>query len=396
MDITIFPHALSGTVPAIPSKSHAHRLMICAAFADKPTTLLCRDTNQDIEATAQCLRALGAEITRTDEGYRILPIQQPPRTATLPCAESGSTLRFLLPVAGALGVDAAFRMEGRLSQRPLSPLWEEMERMGCRLSHPEKNTIRCEGKLRAGEYTIDGGVSSQYITGLMLGLSLLEDKSQLHITGKLESAPYVCMTQKALAQFSVDWNSLGGQCFHSPGTLQVEGDWSNAAFFLAAKHLGQAVEVSGLSSDSPQGDKAVCKLLSLLSVKQVSISAADIPDLVPILAVFATANHGAVFTDIGRLRLKESDRVASVVSMLQDLGGRAEATDNTLTIYPQPLAGGTVDSCNDHRIAMAAAIASTVCKNPVTILDANSVNKSYPGFWAEYRRLGGKYEQFLR
>lgn len=396
MDITIFPHALSGAVSAIPSKSHAHRLLICAAFADQPTTLLCRDTNGDIEATAHCLRALGAEITRTDEGYHILPIQKIPKTAILPCGESGSTLRFLLPVAGALGVDASFVMEGRLPQRPLSPLWEEMERRGCRLSRPEMNTVRCEGKLRAGEYSIDGGVSSQYITGLMLGLSLLEEKSQLRITGKLESAPYVRMTQKSLAQFSVDWNSLGGQRFLSPGTLQVEGDWSNAAFFLAAKHLGQAVEVSGLSNDSPQGDRAVCELLSLLAVKQVSISAADIPDLVPILAVFAAANHGAVFTDIGRLRLKESDRVASVVAMVQDLGGCAEATENTLTIYPQPLAGGTVDSCNDHRIAMAAAIAATACKNPVTILGANSVNKSYPGFWAEYRRLGGKYEQFLR
>lgn len=396
MDITIFPHKLSGTVSAIPSKSQAHRLLICAAFADVPTALLCPETNRDIEATAECLRALGASITRTPEGYHIIPQQQIPARATLPCGESGSTLRFLLPVACALGVNATFLMEGRLSQRPLSPLWEELERMGCTLTRPSGNTVCCEGKLRPGEYYIDGSVSSQYITGLMLALSLLQEESHLHITGKLESAPYVRMTEKALAQFSADCEALGTQRFHTPGTLQIEGDWSNAAFFLAAKHLGQPLEVAGLSADSPQGDRAVCDLLPLLSREHSTVSAADVPDLIPILAVFAAANHGAVFTDIQRLRLKESDRVASVVNMLRALGGSADSTETTLTIHPAPLSGGTVDACNDHRIAMAAAIAATVCKDPVTILGAECVNKSYPAFWAEYRRLGGNYEQFLR
>ena len=396
MDITIFPRKLSGTVSAIPSKSQAHRLLICAAFADAPTTLLCPETNRDIEATAECLRALGASITRTAVGYHIVPQKQIPACATLPCGESGSTLRFLLPVACALGVNATFLMEGRLSQRPLSPLWEELERMGCTLTRPSGNTVCCEGKLRPGEYYIDGSVSSQYITGLMLALSLLEKESHLYITGKLESAPYVRMTEKALAQFSADCGPLGTQRFCSPGTLQIEGDWSNAAFFLAAKHLGQPLEVAGLSADSTQGDRAVCDLLPLLSREESTISAADIPDLVPILAVFAAANHGAVFTDIQRLRLKESDRVASVVNMLRALGGSADSTETTLTVHPTPLAGGTVDACNDHRIAMAAAIAATVCKDPVTILGAECVNKSYPAFWAEYRRLGGNYEQFLR
>ena len=396
MDITISPRKLSGTVSAIPSKSQAHRLLICAAFADAPTTLLCPETNRDIEATAECLRALGVSITRTPEGYHIIPCRETPLCATLPCGESGSTLRFMLPVACALGVNATFVMEGRLSQRPLSPLWEELERMGCTLSRPSENTVSCQGKLCPGEFYIDGGVSSQYITGLMLGLSLLPEESHLHITGKLESAPYVQMTCRALEQFSVKWDVLGGQRFRSPGTLPIEGDWSNAAFFLAAKHLGQPLEVTGLAADSPQGDRAVCDLLPLLSGKHATVSAADIPDLVPILAVFAAANHGAVFTEIGRLRLKESDRVASVVGMLRALGGNAEAAETTLTVYPTPLSGGTVDACNDHRIAMAAAIAATVCKNPVTILGAECVNKSYPAFWAEYRRLGGNYEQFLR
>ena len=396
MDITIFPGKLRGSITAIPSKSQAHRLLICAAFADGPTTLVCPETNQDIEATAACLNALGAQITRTPEGYHIIPQGQVPSCATLPCGESGSTLRFLLPVACALGVNATFLLEGRLSHRPLSPLWEELERMGCTLTRPGENTVSCQGKLRPGDFYIDGGVSSQYITGLMFALSLLPGESHLHITGKLESAPYVRMTQKALEKFSVKWDVLGVQTFHTPGKMHVEGDWSNAAFFLAAKHLCQSVEVSGLAPDSPQGDRAISELLPLLSQGNTTVSAADIPDLVPILAVFAAANHGAVFTDIRRLRLKESDRVASVLDMLHALGGHAEATENTLAVFPTPLSGGTVDACNDHRIAMSAAMAATVCKKPVTILGAECVSKSYPAFWAEYRRLGGNYEQFLR
>ena len=392
MDITIYPKKLNGEIAAIPSKSQAHRLLICAAFADGDTTLLCPETNRDIEATADCLRALGAGIKRTDSGYHITPCTQIPDHATLPCCESGSTLRFMLPVVGALGVDAVMTMEGRLPSRPLSPLWEEMERMGCCLSRPTEQTLRCQGKLNCGEYFIDGGVSSQYITGLMLALSLLEDKSTLHITGKLQSAPYVDMTRQAMALFGFVGDTLSGQKFHSPGRLTVEGDWSNGAFFLAAKTLGNTVTVTNLNEQSCQGDRAVVSLLDKLSAEFTTISAADIPDLVPILSVVASAKHGALFTDIQRLRLKESDRVASVIAMLKALGGTATATADTLTVQPAALCGGTVDSCNDHRIAMSAAIAATVCTNSVTILGAEAVQKSYPQFWQDYRRLGGKYE----
>ena len=179
MDITINPRSLQGEIHAISSKSMAHRIMICAAFADRPTMLLCPGTNRDMDATADCLRALGAEICRTEQGYHVTPAKAIPGEAALPCCESGSTLRFLLPVVGALGVDAVFYMEGRLPQRPLSPLWEEMERMGCTLTRPSENTLRCRGKLRSGRYCIDGGVSSQFITGLLLALSLMEENSQL-------------------------------------------------------------------------------------------------------------------------------------------------------------------------------------------------------------------------
>lgn len=398
MDITIFPGKLSGTVTAIPSKSQAHRLFVCAAFAEKPTTLLCPETNRDIEATAQCLRALGAQIDHTREGYVVSPVKNLPGEAVLPCQDSGSTLRFLLPVAGALGVNATFLLEGRLPERPLSPLWEEMVRMGCALSRPTANTIRCTGRLRAGQYTIDGSVSSQFITGLLLAAALIPGESYITLTGKVESKPYITMTQRAMALFGCetkDFTIQGGQGFRSPGTVTVEGDWSGGAFFLGARALGSDLTVENLDPDSPQGDRAVLHLLSALN-HNVTISAAQIPDLIPILAVVAACKQGAVFTDIRRLRLKESDRVASIIALLSALGGRAEADENTLTICGTGLTGGTVDSRNDHRIAMAAAIAATACVSPVTILGAECSAKSYPQFWDEYTRLGGHYEQYLR
>ena len=383
MDITIQPKKLKGAVEVIPSKSQAHRYLICAALADAPTSIRCAETSRDMDATADCLRALGASIERTDWGYRVTPIAEVPEKATLPCRDSGSTLRFLLPVAGAFGVDATFLMEGRLPQRPLSPLWEEMERMGCRLSRPTENTVRCTGKLRSGAYSIAGSVSSQYISGLLFA-HLLMDGCTLEITGKIESAPYIEMTRRAIALFS-----------SSPGGITVEGDWSNGAFWLAANSLGARLHVEGLKRDSVQGDRACDGLLSRLT-EHITIDASDIPDLVPILSITAAANQGAVFANIARLRLKESDRVASVLAMLAALGGQAEATEDTLTVHGTGLRGGTVDAVGDHRIAMSAAIAATVCKEPVTILGAECVEKSYPRFWAEYARLGGNYEQHLR
>ena len=258
--------------------------------------------------------------------------------------------------------------------------------MGCSLSRPTENTIRCQGRLRSGAYCIDGGVSSQFITGLLFAHALM-DNCTLEITRKLESQSYIELTKSALSLFAHH---------HSPGDVTVEGDWSNGAFWLAANALGCDLSVLGLSQDSLQGDRAVVDILKQLENSSPTISVADIPDLVPILSVVAAAKHGAVFTDIRRLRLKESDRVASVIAMLDNLGGKASATEDTLTILPGKLHGGTVDSCNDHRIAMSAAIAAVVCSAPITILGAEAVNKSYPHFWAEYRRLGGKYEYYLR
>ena len=398
MDIRIHPRTLRGEIDIIPSKSQAHRLLICAAFADNPTQIVCPETSRDMDATADCLTALGAEIIRTETGYSVFPAKTIPEAAVLNCCESGSTLRFLLPVVGALGVDAVFLLEGRLPQRPLSPLWEEIERMGCTLTRPTENTIRCCGKLRTGDYFIDGSVSSQFITGLLFALSLMADESRLTVTGKMESTPYIDLTKEALALFGADPDHPGTKKLHSPGYITVEGDWSNGAFFLAADYLNMdpGLEIRGLNDTSLQGDRAAAHWIPMLCNQKCAIDASDIPDLVPVLSVVAAANHGAVFTNIRRLRSKESDRVTSTIAMLKNLGGNAEASEDTLTVYGTGLTGGTVDAVNDHRIAMSAAVASTVCKNDVIILGAECVQKSYPRFWEEFSRLGGSYEQYLR
>ena len=397
MDITIHPSKLCGTVRIIPSKSQAHRLLICAAFADKPTQIICTETNEDIAATADCLNALGAQIAWTGQGYYVIPMTIAPKHAVLNCRESGSTLRFLLPVVGALGVDAEFHMDGRLPDRPLSPLKEEMERMGCRFDNPQQHILHCSGKLFPGNYQIDGGVSSQFITGLLFALVLLNDHSELEITGKVESAPYIHLTKDALRQFSADIR--GNKIYpslplKSPAELTVEGDWSNAAFFYGANAIGSTIEISGLSDNSAQGDR-VCKEI-LSTSGPLTVDATDIPDLVPILSIAAAARSGGKFTGIRRLRLKESDRVASVIAMLSSFGIRAEADEDTLTVHPGQFYSCTVSSHRDHRIAMSAAIGATIADGPVTILDAHCVAKSYPTFWEIYKNLGGNYEQHLR
>ena len=398
MDLTLYPGKLRGSLSIIPSKSQAHRALICAAFADGPTEILCPEVNRDMDATADCLRALGAEITGSEAGYRVSPAVHLPDRAQLPCGESGSTLRFLLPVAGALGVDTTFLLEGRLPDRPLSPLWEEMERMGCSLTRPTGNTVRVTGRLQSGEYRIRGDVSSQFITGLLLAGALIPGSSRITLVGDVQSRPYITMTRETMKLFGKDTENLqisGDTPFRSPGTLPIEGDWSSAAFFLAANVLGSQVNLTNLNPDSCQGDRAAQTLLPALR-ENITISAADIPDLVPILAVTAACNQGALFTDIQRLRLKESDRVASTISLIESLGGRAQVEQENLRVFGTGLMGGTVDSVRDHRIAMAAAIASTACREPVTILGADCAAKSYPRFFEEFARLGGHYEQYIR
>ncbi len=394
MTKTLQPQTLSGHIPAIPSKSAAHRLLICGALASPPVDIPCRGTSKDIEATRACLAAMKGD-------------------CILPCGESGSTLRFLLPVVTALGLDGAFYMEGRLPRRPMEPLWGELMAHGAKLSRPTENTIAFSGKLEPGDYTLPGNVSSQFISGLLLALPLLDAPSTLTVTGKVESEPYIAMTEDALKTFGVSVTREGNvwhipsAAYKSPGLVEVEGDWSNGAFWLCADALGSAVTMTGLDETSLQGDRKVLEILRAMGaeVKKeeheitvlpgalhgVEVDAAQIPDLVPVLAVTAAFAQGKTrICNAGRLRLKESDRIASVCAMIRALGGRAEELPDGLEIWGGGLTGGTVDSCGDHRIAMAAAVAATACKEQVTVLHPEVVEKSYPGFWEDFKQLQGR------
>ncbi len=390
MDITITPGKLHGKVRVISSKSLMHRYLICAAFADAPTALYCSNACEDIKATIDCLRALGANIEKIQGGYLVTPISEYPKNAVLRCRESGTTLRFLLPIVGALGIEATFLLDGRLGKRPLSPLWEEMQRMGCTLTQHDENTIICKGQLRPGKYSIAGNVSSQFISGLLIALALMDGDSQLQITGSVESAPYLEMTRNVLRYFQANEN-----IFHSPREIAVEGDWSNASYFLAANQLGCDVRLEGLSKTSLQGDQAIVEYLHKLE-NNVTIDLSDTPDLFPVLAVVAAAKRGATFTGIDRLRYKESDRIQSVHALLENLGICISTTKDSMTVEPGVFRSGTIDSFGDHRIAMAAAVAAVAADGPITILNADCVSKSYPGYWDELRNLGGIYAQHIR
>ncbi len=398
MNLRLTPTKLCGVVPAIPSKSVAHRLLICAALADRPTRLYCDRSSRDILATVRCLTALGANIRSTEDGFMVHPRSRIP-AADLYCGESGSTLRFLLPVAAALGIGGTFHLEGRLGQRPLAPLDEELMSHGICITRPDERHLTISGKLLPGDYRLPGNVSSQFISGLLLALPLLDADSSLTITSHMESAPYIDLTLQALKTFHVpvsrhgDGFTLSPAPYHSPGELAVEGDWSNAAFWFGANALGSRITVTGLDDHSLQGDRAVLSLLrSLGHGREVDVS--QTPDLFPILAVAATAADGKTqFVGGARLRLKESDRCLTVARMLTALGGDVTERPDGLIVDPTPLTGGTVDAAGDHRIAMAAAAAATICQGAVTIVGAETTSKSYPGFWVDYAALGGQIKE---
>lgn len=415
MEITLFRPDPPECVQAVSSKSDVHRLLICAALADALTTICCPDRNADILATVRVLSALGAEIRYENAAYSVSPIQKLPLDEVmLDCGESGSTLRFILPVAAALGVRARFIGQGRLLSRPMQPLTDCLCAHGAQIS-AGADAIVLRGKLRPGCYEISGNISSQYITGLLLALPLLDGESRIVLTSPLESAPYVDMTRWALSRFGVR-TGASAQGYdiiparlHTPGALSAQGDWSGAAFWLASGAVGShPVRVEGLDPDSAQGDREICALLSrfgadvrwsdgAVSVSParlhgIDIQAQDIPDLVPVLAVVAAAAQGDThITGAARLRMKESDRIETVCALLHALGGQAEARDDGLCIHGCGyLRGGVVDGANDHRIVMSAAVAALICQNPLVIRGAQAVAKSYPGFFDLYRQTDGR------
>ncbi|MCL2194535.1 MAG: 3-phosphoshikimate 1-carboxyvinyltransferase [Oscillospiraceae bacterium] len=366
MTLTLHPAKLSGEIAAMPSKSDLHRLMIAAWLAGQDISQL-PIISEDIAATRDCLLA-------TD--------------GVLNCRESGSTLRFLLPVMAALGRTVTFTGEGRLPERPLEPLLSLLRQHGVTING-ETLPLRISGQLQPGTYQLPGNISSQYITGLLFALPLLQQDSEIILTSPLESAGYVEMTLRTLGKFCafVEKSQIGwvlqNWSYRPAATLVPEGDWSNAAFWLAA-----GLNVVGLDENSAQPDKEIVQLLQLGG----DMDASQCPDLVPIMAVYAAVNYERCeIRNAARLRIKESDRLAAMAQNLAALGADVtELPDGMVIRGKKPLRGGVeVNSFGDHRIAMAMAIAALYCDAPVTLHGAEVVAKSYPNFWADYQRLGG-------
>lgn len=401
MDLQIIPKKLSGTVTPPPSKSIAHRLLIAAALADGVSTVRGFAMSQDMEATLRCLTALGGRWKETAPGTLEITGTGGRRTGTelprLDCGESGSTLRFLIPIALAMAGGGVFTGHGRLMERPQGPYFDLFREKG--ISYEQKDgVLTVQGRLEPGEYRLAGNVSSQFFTGLLFALPLLGGPSVIRSTTEVESRDYIAITRQVLEAAGVETTCkdnfrtleiTGGA--YRPMDATVEADWSQAAFWYAAIALGSQVELEGLNAFSAQGDMAVVShFLRLTQPGDVDIDVSGIPDLLPPLAVMAAVRSGTTrFVNAARLRIKESDRLSTVCAMLTALGGRCQEGPDRLTVSGGSLAGGTVDCANDHRIAMAAAIAATACPEPVTLLGAECVKKSYPNFWEVYQGLGG-------
>ena len=413
MNVTLYPGSRHGSVTVPASKSQAHRLLICAALGTAETVIECDGAGRDIEATCRCLSAMGADIRSGASTFTVNPVGKvPDGEALLPCGESGSTLRFLLPAAGALGLRGAFRMEGKLPARPVEDLSRVLRNHGMEIRQ-EGEFLHFAGVLRPGDYILPGNISSQYISGLLLALPLLAGDSTLHIMGKPESADYIAMTEDALQKGGIrfirrgqDYVIPGNQRFALPGRNTVERDWSGAAFFLSMGAFSPAgITLRGMDTGSRQGDRRVLDILrdfgavvtggpAGLTVRRgtlrgQTIDAAQIPDLVPALSAVAAAAEGETrFVNAARLRFKESDRLAATAAMLRALGADAQETADGLLIRGRKtLSGGTADAAGDHRIAMSAAVAASVCETPVTILGAECTVKSYPRFWEDLDSL---------
>ncbi len=445
---TVEPGPRTGEAEIPASKSRAHRLMICAALSGRETRIKCRGISRDIAATAACLRGMGFRILEEGDGITVRPgdvnteqtevqtwnrpwdgtaertgagnAERPGDAeedayAVMPCGESGSTLRFLLPVAGAMGLRGEFRMEGRLPERPLQPLWDVLAGKGMRLRR-EGNRLFFSGKIRPGEYRIAGNISSQYVSGLLFALPLLEGKSTLEITGPVESADYIAMTEEALGQAGVPILKAGnryripaGGYEHADGIreTEVEADWSSGAFFLCMGALSPGgVAVRGLKEESRQGDRRILEILERFgarvsrdgdriivcrgTLRGITVDASGIPDLVPVIAATAAGAEGeTVIEHAGRLRLKESDRLKTTTEMLRALGADIRETEDGLRILGKPrLRGGRTDSFRDHRIAMSAAVAAALCTEPVAVENAECTEKSFPGFWEILEGMG--------
>lgn len=412
MNVRVDPRRVSGVIAAPPSKSAAHRALIAAALSGK-STIRGILPSEDMEATLRCLAALGVSFSRRGDTVMFDGVRTE-SAAFADCGESGSTLRFFVPIFAALGKAVTFIGRGRLPARPLTTYEECLPVHGVALSKPtaEGGILTVSGRLCGGRYEVAGDVSSQFITGLLFALPLCEEDSEIVLTSPLQSAGYVDMTLEVLAAAGIAVRktatgyAVKGRQTYALADHTVEGDWSQAAFLLTAGAIGGDVTVTGLRRDSLQGDKRIEALLRNMGadimwegeglrarcspLTAIAADVSDIPDLVPILSVAAAVADGVTrLYNAARLRLKESDRLATTAAMLTALGGTVTQQEDALLVTGGTLAGGCVEGANDHRIVMSAAVAALAAADTVKITDAHSIRKSWPSFFEDYKQIGG-------
>lgn len=413
--VIIKPGALNGTVSVPPSKSAAHRAIICAALSDGTSIIEPVELSNDIKATIECMKKLGAEIqlenkTLTVNGSNIFSADN----IQLDCGESGSTLRFLIPVAAAGGVSTEFVGHGKLPERPIGVFTECLPQHNVECITKGGLPLKINGRLESGTYYVPGNISSQFITGLLLALPLTNGDSEIILTSELQSGDYINMTVDTMKAFGVEvsasengWKIKGGQ-HYKPMHFTVEGDWSQAAFFMTAAALGGKITIDNLDINSRQGDKACMEIYSQFGaditlhdngcitiehnkLKGTEINAENIPDMVPALAVVAALCKGTtVITGAERLRIKECDRLAAMRDGLSRLGADiTETPDGFIINGREKLFGAEVDGYNDHRIVMSLTVAAVRSDGDIIITGPESVNKSYPDFFDVHKKLGG-------
>ena len=407
MDIKITPHILEGEIDAPSSKSYLHRLLIAAYISGRRVFIECGEFSDDISATAGVLSAMGAEIKKEKGGVSIEKKAFPSEEIIADCKESGSTLRFLFPLAAALGINARFIGSERLLSRPISPLREVINKHGAKA-----DGYVVKGRLECGDYIVDGSLSSQFVTGILFALTALGGKSTLIITGKKVSEGYIGITLEVLKMFGADINYrddriiIGGMK-SEVRRARAEGDWSNAAFFLAAGAIGGDITVRNLNESSAQGDKNICGVLKKFGadvekikdgikvrrgqLKGIDIDIEDIPDLAQIISVVAAYSYGVtVLRNVERLRLKESDRVDAIINTLGTSGVRAEYIDGKIIIYGGRPKGGIFSGGNDHRTVMSQAILASFAEGRSVIKGAEACRKSFPDFFEKFTNIGGR------
>lgn len=414
-DVKFSPFVPNGTVNVPPSKSDVHRAIICAAMANGVSRISPVALSNDIKATIGCIKALGADAVLENNVLTVDGTNMyKNKTALLDCGESGSTLRFFIPIAAVGNINATFVGKGKLPQRPIGIFTEALPKAGTVCKTEGGLPLEIKGQLKSGFFEIPGNVSSQFITGLLLALPILEGDSEIVLTSPLESVGYIAMTIRTMKQFGVNiqatekgWHIKGGQSYKTCD-YTTDGDWSQAAFFMVLGAIGGKVTVKGVAKDSTQGDKKCAEILAEFGakvtqrdnevtvekgdLKAITIDASQIPDLVPVLSVCAAFAEGTTkIINAERLRIKECDRLKATAELLNNLGGKVKELSDGLEITGvSSLKGGNVNGYNDHRIVMSAAVCAARSDGDITATFAMSINKSYPDFYIDYNSIGGK------